>query len=293
MEYLTLEMLGNKWVNHWEKVMDELDDVIVNDTPILIEKHMMNCVVLELKRKIQEKEADPYNRWGGNYGKFYVKEYYLPTSAVVRSHSIIKNFGEGWFIRDGKNYRRGVATETAMKILKTSYAKQVIYKKELLEVEADTMCDKWITKDKWDREEEIQNIKSQYEKLMTGKIDVLGREDKYYKGQKEEIRKGLKDAGIKIWSKKVVMGNLNLKGRVIGYYDATNLKGWDKRTGKTSNKGLKADTTYSYTDGYGHSGGWVFGGIKAASLSGMMKKNGIDTKGLSYGDMAKKLMKLD
>jgi hypothetical protein len=288
MEYLTLEMLGNEWVHIWEKVVEEIDDVSVNDAFVPTEKHMMNCVVLELKRKIRD-EAD---RWGRNYGKFYVREYFLPTASVVRNTGIIRKFGCEWFIRDEKNYRRGVASEITMKVLKTSYANQVIYNKELLEVEADTMCEKWITKDKFNREETNQNKIGQYEKLMTGKIDVLGRCDTYWKEQKKEIRKGLKDAGIKIWCKKIEMGRLNLKGRVYGYYDAINLKHWDKITGKTSNKGLKAETSYTYTD-KDNRGGWTFGGIKAGDLCGVMKRNGIETKGLMYGDMAEKLMKLD
>jgi hypothetical protein len=133
-----------------------------------------------------------------------------------------------------------------------------------------------------------------YEKMMIGKIDVLGRSgNKYYKEEKKKIRQEFKDAGIKIWSRKVEMGRLSLNGRVTSYYDVTNLKGWDKTTGKTSNKGLKADTSYTYTDGYGNSSGWTFGGIKAGDLCEVMKKNNIDSKGMRYGDMAVKLMKLD
>jgi hypothetical protein len=288
MEYLTLEMLGNEWVHTWEKVVEEIDDVSVNDAFVPTEKHMMNCVILELKRKVRETD-----RWGKNYGKFYVREYFLPTASFVRGHNVIRNFGCEWFIRDEKNYRRGVATEITMKVLKTSYAKKIIYNKELLDVEPNTMCEKWIRLDKYNREETDDHKKGMYEKTMIGKIDVLGRSGKYYKEEKKEIRQEFKDAGIKIWSRKVEMGNLSLKGRVTSYYDATNLKYWDKTTGKTSNKGLKAETSYTYTDGYGNSSGWTFGGIKAGDLCEVMKKNNIDSKGMRYGDMAVKLMKLD
>lgn len=288
MEYLTLEMLGNEWVHTWEKVVEEIDDVSVNDAFVPTEKHMMNCVVLELKRKIRD-DAD---RWGRNYGKFYVREYYLPTASFVRNTGSIRNFGSVWFIKDEKNYRRGVATEITMKVLKTSYAKRIIYNKELLDVEPNTMCDKWIKVDKFNREEEDTHKKGLYERLMTGKIDELSWCDKYHKEKKNEIRKELKDAGIKIWKRKIEMGRLSLSGRVTSYYDATNLKSWDNLTGKTSNKGLKADTSYTYTD-KDYRGGWTFGGIKSADLCMIMKKNDIDTKGLRYGDMAEKLMKLD
>lgn len=292
MEFVTLEMLKNCWVHIWKKVVDEIDDVSVNDAFVPTEKHMMNCVVLELKRKIRETE-----RWGENYGNIYSWDYYLPTADFVKEHSIIKNLNCDWFIKDDKNHRRGVATDITMKILNTNYAKDILmYEKgDLINVEAHTMCDKWIdirhnvTKTvTW--EDTNYHIMRIYENLMIEKINPIIKIDSI-KDMKETLKE-LKELGINIWGKKVVMDRLNLKARIISRCDATNLKRWDKKTGKTSNKGLEADSSYKYWNGK-NSCGWRFGGLMLQDLCSILKMNNINTKGMIYGDMAVKLMKLD
>jgi hypothetical protein len=89
---------------------------------------------------------------------------------------------------------------------------------------------------------------------------------------------------------------MNYNGSGSKYYHATNLKRWDKVTKKTSNAGLKADTTYSWSDDYSR-GGWTFGGITVDTLEYLYRvNNGLksnatkDASGnkitLKYGDYA-------
>lgn len=69
------------------------------------------------------------------------------------------------------------------------------------------------------------------------------------------------------------IGKMDLKQSPVYYYNPKNLKYWDKKTMKTSNKGLKADTTYSWSDDYSR-GGWTFGGISADDLERICVING-------------------
>jgi hypothetical protein len=72
---------------------------------------------------------------------------------------------------------------------------------------------------------------------------------------------------------KLSIGSMDLTKTQRNYYNPLNLKYWDKTTFKTSNKGLKADTTYSWSDDY-HRGGWKFGGITADDLELICLRNG-------------------
>lgn len=69
------------------------------------------------------------------------------------------------------------------------------------------------------------------------------------------------------------VGKMDLTKTPRTYYDIKNLKWWDKTTLKTSNKGLKADTTYSWSED-GSRGGWTFGGITADDLERICLLNG-------------------
>lgn len=95
---------------------------------------------------------------------------------------------------------------------------------------------------------------------------------------------------------RVVIGTMNYNGGSSFYYHPRNLKRWDKVTKKTSNAGLKADTTYSWSNEYGR-GGWSFGGITIDTLEHLYRvNNGLkpnatkDATGkkitLKYGDYA-------
>jgi hypothetical protein len=100
----------------------------------------------------------------------------------------------------------------------------------------------------------------------------------------------------KLFKIRVVIGSMNYTTPVHQYYHPRNLKRWDKVTKKTSNAGLKADTTYSWCDDY-RRGGWTFGGITIADLESLYRvNNGLkpnatkDASGnkitLKYGDYA-------
>lgn len=87
---------------------------------------------------------------------------------------------------------------------------------------------------------------------------------------------------------RVVEKTLNYAGLNRRYYDATNIKHFDPTTFKTSNKGLKADTTWTYTTN-DRTAGWTFGGIDAKDMERFAVKNGFKKeKGEKYvyGDYA-------
>jgi len=100
-----------------------------------------------------------------------------------------------------------------------------------------------------------------------------------------DIHSSIKDYLIKI---RIKIGSMDLKKTQRHYYSPLNLKYWDKTTLKTSNKGLKADTTYSWSDEYSR-GGWTFGGITSNDLEKCCVYNGFikeKKKKYQYGDYA-------
>jgi len=100
--------------------------------------------------------------------------------------------------------------------------------------------------------------------------------------------------------KRFKIGSMDLKKTPRSYYSPLNLKHWDKKSKKTSNKGLKANTTYSWTDEETkRRGGWTFGGITVDCLIRICQDNGfnepkknINGKKINYqyGDYAEWLL---
>jgi len=91
-----------------------------------------------------------------------------------------------------------------------------------------------------------------------------------------------------IIKKRILRKTMNYKLTPRKYGDALNLKHWSKTTKNPTNKGLKADTTYTYHNGSVK--GWTFGGWDADSLKKFAKVNGFvfeKGKKYQYGDYAK------
>lgn len=87
---------------------------------------------------------------------------------------------------------------------------------------------------------------------------------------------------------RVKIGSMNLTKTEMDFYSPLNLKYWSKTTLKPSNKGLIADTTYSWTEHW-RRGGWKFGGITAEDLENLCIENGFKKekkKKYQYGDYA-------
>ena len=76
---------------------------------------------------------------------------------------------------------------------------------------------------------------------------------------------------------------MNYNSTPIGKYNIINFKHWDAVSKKTSNKGLKAISTYTYTH-IRDDKRWVFGGFKIDDLKMWATQNGYDLKGTRYGD---------
>jgi len=102
-------------------------------------------------------------------------------------------------------------------------------------------------------------------------------------------------------SRRVVRRTLNYQNVPFKYDSVLNYKNWDKITKKTSLKGLKANTSQTWTepkrygeDGRARTGGWTFGGFCAVSIENNAVTNGFKkVKGETYyyGHFAEFLMK--
>jgi len=84
----------------------------------------------------------------------------------------------------------------------------------------------------------------------------------------------------------------------LPYYSVLNFKKWSATTGKSSLKGLKADTTWTYTNssstGRDRTSGWTFGGTSADDMRTLAKWNNypeVKGKKAEYGDYAKWIWK--
>jgi len=103
---------------------------------------------------------------------------------------------------------------------------------------------------------------------------------------------------------RVVDSNIDYQATVQSFYNARNLKYWDKTTGKTNNKGLKATHYRTYHYDTDRPCGWKFGGITADDMKEFCRTNGYKTgtvkdvktftklyKTHTYGDMANWILK--
>ena len=81
----------------------------------------------------------------------------------------------------------------------------------------------------------------------------------------------------------------------IYHYNAKNIKFWDDKTKKTSNKGLEADRSFMYYESYSrHMKGWKFNGITLDEIKVFCHSNGLDkkiSKNYKYGDYANWILK--
>ena len=80
------------------------------------------------------------------------------------------------------------------------------------------------------------------------------------------------------------------------HYNAKNIKFWDKKTQKPSNRGLEADHTFSYINNdTNHTRGWKFNGITLDEIKSFCLINGLDkitSKNYKYGDYANWIFKI-
>jgi hypothetical protein len=105
--------------------------------------------------------------------------------------------------------------------------------------------------------------------------------------RKEVSEKYNEEAGFVV-KVRMVYKTLDYNGLMRRYWSPSNLKYWDKNNMKTSNRGLKADTTWSYSN-KDYRGGWTFGGITANDIENFCVRNGFKKekgKKYQYGDYA-------
>jgi hypothetical protein len=217
-------------------------------------------VLLELKQKMKKYK---------NTGKMYKYEYVFATHPRIRSYLD--------FIKPNKYSKKVYQFNSS---LLTEFTDHPIVKYCVESYYLKTYA-------KWENIEPSTKILD----------DCVGREDifkymnepQHYKSVPEDLRKYL----IKI---RLPIGSMDLTLTPTPYYSIINLKHWNKTTKKTSNKGLRADHTYSWVSESGYRwGGWRFGGISADDLWAICKKNGFveeKKKKYNYGDYAEWYMKL-
>lgn len=217
-----------------------------------------NIVLIELKRKMVEKR---YSYSGlkdiPNYdGKMYDYKYVLP------SHRRVKYY----FDKPDTKLKSIMLFENSI----FDYIKHPVVKYSIHSTIKDIYG--WDT-NKTDETtiKEIKDIlKTKKQYTNTYYREILN--DKLYKDKynPKNVPDYIKPYLIKM---RFETGKMDLTKTPRTYYNPKNLKYWDKTTMKTSNKGLKADTTYSWSDEY-HRGGWTFGGITADDLERICVLNG-------------------
>jgi hypothetical protein len=131
---------------------------------------------------------------------------------------------------------------------------------------------------------EILNYGTTYRNILH---DKMYKDPATYKNTPSHLHQYIKRV-------KYVIGTMKYNTSKFDYFSVLNIKHYDPKTKKTSNKGLKAYTTYSWSDNYNR-GGWTFGGLKACSLENICIANGFKKekgKKYQYGDFAEWYMKI-
>jgi hypothetical protein len=138
-----------------------------------------------------------------------------------------------------------------------------------LQMTPEEFIDEYIYGDKWDAE-----IRKSLETELNQKYKKIPESAKHL-------------PWVKI---RYCVGKMNVVCSDFPSWSPLNYKRWGAN-GKCTNKGLSADTTYSWFDGT-NKGGWTFGGLTADTLNLYCKQNQISTKGKTYRDLAIEYMKL-
>lgn len=221
-----------------------------------------NIVLIELKEKMKNRPTYFVR------GKMYNYKWVLPTHRRIQK------------------YYKNEKGRTIYQIDKLEFIKRLLNKCPVMEYVLDTFSTQINNKDgKWremNEEELKQYINKNWFNHHGGlEIDTTMCECVCHR-----------DVNVPKFKIRFEIGKMDLTKTPISRYSVLNLKWWDKKTKKTSNKGLKADTTYSWGDGYSR-GGWTFGGLQADTLKILYKQNGMTpSKGLQYGDYAEWYLKL-
>lgn len=145
----------------------------------------------------------------------------------------------------------------------------------------------------------LSHITKEYNLYKSEKKELTPKEAEFYYLSRYDRRchlqewnqfKSKQETGFKIRVRKMV-GTLDYSKSMVSYFSYVNLKQFDTETKMVTTRGQKADTTYSWSDGY-HRGGWRFGGISSDCLKTFAKENGMDVKNKKYGDYAHYMLKL-
>ena len=252
----------------------------------------INASDYEFRRSIKERYMGR-SRWFGflkldllNYIKRFQNKYDLADKRLTYTGNVYKTFYWRRLNKEIKNYYNisqkncysPYSRDGRMILADSDATKYFIYKynqkekqkeKDFVELTELTpeMNDEWISK---------------YLLNYNPKGKGIG----FYDWQNETSLEYDKDNGFVIPVRKAYK-KLDYKGEMRKLWSPLNLKYWDKNTMKTSNKGLKADTTWSYVSD--NKCGWTFGGIKAYDLEWFCLKNGFKKekgKKYQYGDYA-------
>lgn len=282
-EILNLEV---KPINYKLDIIEELKNKIGDNVFNILpnyKHHKFNFVLIELKQKLKYLMSDKiyYNDDITNKecpvytGKMYNYYYVLSTN-----NKIDKNFYNDYSMKHLYNVSDILNNYNKYDVIKWAVNKTLEnhkYKEDMINT---------IIKD--DRRF-INSLISDFYNLKPNETEGIGYGEyliKLINRHKWEIKN--KPLDVKTYKIKVEIGKMNYKINNRSYYNILNLKKWDKETKKTSNKDLKADTTYTWSDNYS-SKGWVFGGIKSDDIENFSLINGFKKekkKKYNYGDYA-------
>jgi hypothetical protein len=252
-----------------------------------------SLMLIDLKTKTKKNinNGEPYYTKDGklnySYGydnvkKMYETRYVLPFSHKVRDYYINNEYNPNihWHTK-----RINIVRKDKLKQIRDLPEVKYILDKIKKEIE-------W--KLKYEKEYKDSNLTTEsfIEKYIFGERYDGGIDrqlDNYMNEKYSYIPKSAKHLP---WVKiKVCIGEMNIRSSYTPNWSPLNYKSWGAN-GKCTNKGLKADTTYSWFSD-GQKGGWTFGGMTASELDHYCKGNKISTKGKTYRDLAIEYMKVE
>ena len=262
-----------------ERITPNGHRVVIYNPRRYCKRTLFNRVLKELKSRVPKPinwfafvllELNDYFKKRPIYfrGKMYEYRWVLPTYSRIEK-----------YYKDDKG-------NTIYRMSKDEFLKRLLKKNPVMEFAMDTFGNQIYNKEgKWRDMNNVELLKyvDKHWINRSGGCDILKTLNETFCKRK---------ANVPMFRMKFEIGRMDLSKTPIARYSVLNLKRWDKKTKKTSNKGLKADTTYSWSEN-GMRGGWTFDGICVDNLKMLYKQNGMKiAKGMQYGDYAEWYLKL-
>lgn len=290
-EQLPMAVVSSPYFQQWNKVLEDMYFSSPQETVERIHRKNLQFLMLDLyafftKRVegIYKSHMDSYRRTDINFtGNIYKTEYITALHRKCKAESYIPfNMVERGF------YKICILSlhSSPIDLYKNSKSVKTFYELQF--------------RKKFGYEEETvpEPTEEEMKKFWKGRFISDNSKDYQTNCQMFEYRETQHNMAYKThthkYPKRCVVKTMDLTKTPRDYYSVLNVKHWDATTKKTSNKGLVADTTYSYSADSGCRGGWTFGGLEAHSLKDMAILNGfpvVKKVKYQYGDYALWILK--